>query len=211
VYGSDNSVLLHALAHHAGRHRGVVVLAGHETPSTLEQMHALGVRGVRFNCVSPVGEAQGVAGAAAKLQTWLPRLEALRWHVQWYLHPAQLAEVAALQNPAVPFVLDHLAGMHADLAEDAAAWQHLTALSRGGAWVKLSGWYRLRAQAPYSALHANIQRVAALFGPRCVWGSDWPHTGLAAQEVPRYAQLLKPCALAVPPWATAATAAALYQ
>ena len=32
-----------------------------------------------------------------------------------------------------------------------------------GAWVKLSGWYRLQADTPYTALDRNIARLANLF------------------------------------------------
>jgi predicted TIM-barrel fold metal-dependent hydrolase len=33
-------------------------------------------------------------------------------------------------------------------------------------------------------------RVAALFGPRCVWGSDWPYTGQT--QLPTYAETWAP-------------------
>jgi predicted TIM-barrel fold metal-dependent hydrolase len=71
------------------------------------------------------------------------------------------------------------------------------ALAEGGAWIKLSGWYRLGAVAPYRALAPNLERARALFGRRCVWGSDWPHTSFAPDALPRYATLLAPvCATA---------------
>ena len=54
----------------------------------------------------------------------------------------------------MPAVLDHLAGMHAELPQGDAAWQVLAELAQSGAWLKLSGWYRLRDHQPYSRLHA---------------------------------------------------------
>jgi predicted TIM-barrel fold metal-dependent hydrolase len=39
-------------------------------------------------------------------------------------------------------------------------------------------------------LHRRAARIAAFFGPRCVWGSDWPHTGQA--QLPTYAQTWAP-------------------
>jgi predicted TIM-barrel fold metal-dependent hydrolase len=93
-------------------------------------------------------------------------------------------------------VLDHLAGLQLGIdAETAAhedAWAALQALQAQGAWVKLSGWYRLGAQAPYAALVPTIARVGALFGPRLVWGSDWPHTAFADNERPPYASTWQP-------------------
>ena len=56
VYGTDNQLVLNALQASGGRHRAVVVLDGAVQTSSLEAMHVLGVRGVRFNLVSPVGE-----------------------------------------------------------------------------------------------------------------------------------------------------------
>jgi predicted TIM-barrel fold metal-dependent hydrolase len=58
--------------------------------------------------------------------------------------------------------------------------------------VKLSGWYRLGDSAPYAALTSHIQRAAAMFGPRMVWGSDWPHTSFPPAALPPYAAMLQP-------------------
>lgn len=187
VYGTDNTVLLQALQRTPGRHRGVVVVGVDVTDADLRTMHQAGVRGVRFNLVSPVGNGPDALRALA------PRLRALGWHVQWYAGPQHLAEIASLQaETGLPFVLDHLAGMHALVPSGDAAWQVLERLAGGGAWVKLSGWYRLQAGAPYDLLHAHIERVAALFGQRMVWGSDWPHTSFAPNQLPPYASVWAP-------------------
>src|SRR4051812_23268041 len=55
VYATDNSVMLSALRENPGLHRGVVVIDAAVTDAQLRDMHELGVRGVRFNLVSPVG------------------------------------------------------------------------------------------------------------------------------------------------------------
>jgi predicted TIM-barrel fold metal-dependent hydrolase len=194
VYGSDNSLLLRSLAITPGRHRGVVVVDDDVTDGELDAMHAAGVRGVRLNCVSPVGEG---SQAAARFAALAPRLRARGWHLQWYAHAHRLPEIAALhQGSGVTCVLDHLAGLQLGIdAETAAhedAWAALQALQAQGAWVKLSGWYRLGAQAPYAALVPTIARVGALFGPRLVWGSDWPHTAFAEEARPPYASTWQP-------------------
>jgi predicted TIM-barrel fold metal-dependent hydrolase len=190
VYGTDNSVLLDALRLQPGRHRGVVVVDSSISDAELATMHSLGVRGVRFNLVSPAGNSSNLAADFAKIGS---RLQALGWHVQWYARPDDLPVVAALhQATPVPAVLDHLAGLHANLAIDRAVWQALEKLAGQGAWVKLSGWYRLRADAPYTLLDRNIARVANLFKGRMVWGSDWPHTSFAADALPPYSSTLDP-------------------
>jgi predicted TIM-barrel fold metal-dependent hydrolase len=190
VYGTDNTVLLRALHEGAGRHRGVAVVDADLSEAALDALHAAGVRGIRFNLVSPVGHPGDPAEA---LQALAPRLRARGWHVQWYAHAPQLATLAALQaRSGLPFVLDHLAGLHAALDADDPAWQAAAALAAGGAWIKLSGWYRLRAETPYAALQPAIARAAALFGARTLWGSDWPHTSFAPDALPPYDSLLAP-------------------
>lgn len=196
VYGADNTLLLDALRSSGARHRGVVVLLGREREEELDAMHAAGVRGVRFNLVSPVGSA--VDDAAALLARLAPGLRRRGWHVQWYVAPAMLPQLATWQQEAgVPYVLDHLAGMTAGHAQDDIAWQALHALARGGAWIKLSGWYRLQAQAPYGALQPLVRRVATLFEDRMVWGSDWPHTSFTPDALPTYDSVWQPVARAL--------------
>lgn len=187
VYGTDNALILRALAREPGRHRGVAVVDTRVTDAELDTMHALGVRGVRFNLVSPVGNGPEAFRALA------PRLKARGWHVQWYARADQLAAIAELHaGSGLTAVLDHLAGLHAGIGAQNPAWTALQRLADQGAWVKLSGWYRLQAQAPYDALLAPIQRVAQILGARLVWGSDWPHTAFAHDALPPYASVWQP-------------------
>jgi len=190
VYGSNNSVMLQALGAGRGRHRGVAVVEPTIDDRALERLHAAGVRGIRFNLVSPAGHA---GDAAADLRSLAPRLRALGWHVQWYVRTDALPQLVAWQaETGLRFVLDHLAGLNAGLADADPAWAAARALAEAGAWVKLSGWYRLGATAPYAALQPTIHRVAAMFGPCMIWGSDWPHTSFAPDQLPSYDSTLVP-------------------
>jgi predicted TIM-barrel fold metal-dependent hydrolase len=192
VYGSDNRLVLDALRRSPGRHRGVIVADELPDESTLDTMHALGVRGVRFNLVSPVGE--GGAALADRIAAWAPRLAAHGWHLQWYARAEQLETIAAwhARHRDVPAVLDHLAGLRSDIGDAHSAWYALDRLASMGAWVKLSGWYRLDAQPPYGALHDHVRRLHECFEARLVWGSDWPHTSFARERMPAYATTWQP-------------------
>jgi predicted TIM-barrel fold metal-dependent hydrolase len=191
VYGTDNTLMLQALRGARGRHRGVVVLHGDEADAELDAMHAAGVRGLRFNLVSPVGSAIGQV--EAQLRRLAPRLRERGWHVQWYVAPALLPQLIAWQGTfGLPFVLDHLAGLTPSHLQDEAAWQALGELAADAAWIKLSGWYRLGADAPYGALQPLVRRVAGLFDARMVWGSDWPHTSFAPEALPAYESVWLP-------------------
>lgn len=186
VYGFDNRVMQHALQASGGRHRGVAVVPATVSDAELDDLHAAGVRGVRFNLVSPAAPAldPGVA-----VQALAPRLRERGWHVQWYARSAQLPAIMQWQAATnLVFVLDHLAGRPAIENE----WQAAATLAAAGAWVKLSGWYRLGADVPYATLQPAIRRMAALFGARTLWASDWPHTSFAPDRLPPYPSLLEP-------------------
>jgi predicted TIM-barrel fold metal-dependent hydrolase len=190
VYGTDNTLMLSSLAIEPGRHRGVVVVADEVTDAELDAMHAAGVRGVRLNLVSPVGEAIEPAQRFAALA---PRLQRRGWHLQWYTSAEQLARVDELHRTNnVTCVLDHLGGFGAHVADDHPAWRAVESLAARGAWLKLSGWYRLDAPAPYASLVPRIRRLADLFGERTVWGSDWPHTLFTPDAMPPYAGTWQP-------------------
>lgn len=191
VYGHDNSLLLRALTASGSRHRGVVVLADTADEAQLNAMHAAGVRGARLNLVSPVGESP--TALRSRVATLVPGLRARQWHLQWYVHPQQLREVADChEEHGTVAVLDHLAGLTPSLPSRHPAWSALQRLSGQGAWIKLSGWYRLGCTAPYAEVVPLIRRVFDLFEGRCVWGSDWPHTSFPAQAIPTYASNWNP-------------------
>ena len=80
-------------------------------------------------------------------------------------------------------------------------WTALRRVADGGGWLKLSGWYRLAATAPHAELDDTIRRAADVFGDRCVWGSDWPHTMFLERGVrdtsPGYAQTWLPVSRAL--------------
>jgi predicted TIM-barrel fold metal-dependent hydrolase len=190
VYGTNNSVMLQALEAAPGRHRGVAVVDPTIGDDELDRLHAAGVRGVRFNLVSPAGHRGDVGSDLLRLA---PRLRERAWHVQWYVPAGDLCRLVAWQaQTRLCFVLDHLAGLDATVADAHRAWSDAQALADAGSWLKLSGWYRLATSEPYTALLPNIRRAEALFGPRLVWGSDWPHTSFAVGCMPAYESTLAP-------------------
>jgi predicted TIM-barrel fold metal-dependent hydrolase len=189
VYGTDNRVVLQALAQAAGRHRGIVVVDAPLDDATLHAWHALGVRGIRCNLVSPL------SALPMDWSAWAPRLWALGWHVQWYVHVHQWQQVLDWQQQyRLPCVLDHVGGMTVHDAQQASVWTDLQKLSDAGAWIKLSGWYRLGLAAPYALERLMLHRVVDMFAQRFVWGSDWPHTSFVAGQAPSYDALWQPLA-----------------
>jgi predicted TIM-barrel fold metal-dependent hydrolase len=198
VYGTDNSVMLDALLSSDGAHRGVAVVAPNVTERQLEEMHGAGVRGVRFNLVSPMGNDR------ADITDIALRIRALGWHLQLFVRPADLAWVCAQQASwGVPVVLDHMAGLHSTTQLTDAEEANLRALADAGAWVKLSGFYRLSMSGSFLQADERIAQLYEMFGKRTVWGSDWPHTWYMEEAnaggiVPRLADLMAPVQRALP-------------
>lgn len=143
--------MLAALAGRPSLHRGVAVVDPSIADAQLGRMHALGVRGIRFNLVSPVGngpqELDALSracanGAGTCCGKPMPRISK-----------------ASRDGTSA-----------AAWAACSTTWQACTRNCRrrmrpGSTWTawpasKLSRWYRLRAQAPYTALCAHIERVA---------------------------------------------------
>lgn len=197
VYGTDLLCLSEALREGGGRHRGVAVLAPGTPAAELERLHELGVRGVRFNLVSPDGN--GLQGFDDIARAIAP----LGWHVQFHVAPDHLRQVRELRaRTRAPFVLDHFGGLtaaHGLAGEHAALLTEL--MVRNDCWLKLSGFYRLAAQKDYSDLDPLLLEFANVAADRVLWGSDWPHTWFFDGEhgaPPAYADTFAPIARCLP-------------
>ena len=161
VYGTDNTCMLDALEALGSRARGV---AGVDELSSLDDLHAAGVRGVRVNLqTGNLRDPQLVAKAAA-------RVGMLGWHVQAF---ARIAILKDLKPLPTTLVIDHFG-----LPRDQSDCEYLVRLIRTqDVYVKLSGPQRLPMEPG-----PLVQALVAAAPERCVWGSDWPHPVSAARN-----------------------------
>lgn len=173
AYGTDNACTLDALDRLGDAGRGVAVIdADAVTDADLAGLHRRRIRGVRVNLRS-------VRAAARPIDDVLPKLGRLLsgsdWHVQVFCDAGILSELAGLQpDLGVPLVVDHFGSI--DPAHPAPALDAMHRLLDGGAWVKLSGSYRI-STGPDGDGVADLARTLNERAPdRMVWGSDWPHT-----------------------------------
>ncbi len=171
VHGTDNSLMLNVLRRYRDRLRGVAV-APHDLPEAVwRELAEAGVTGLRLNTVSRSG--MGVE----HLDTYEAVCRELGWHLQFISDPRELARLAPrLARLRVPAVLDHMG--HFSLSDDdaEASMRLVRQLVADGAWVKLSGAYRMSRQLDSYADVAPFARRLIEAGPdRCIWGSDWPH------------------------------------
>jgi 2-pyrone-4,6-dicarboxylate lactonase len=194
VHGQDNSLMLETLAANPGRLRGVVVPALGLNDSAYQAMKDAGAVGMRMNVLFGGGGAgfSQLAEYDALARDW-------GWHIQFLLDardlPDLMPRLARLQSPVV---IDHMGHLPASAGVASAGFRHLLALVRDGAWVKLSGAYRLSAEEPpYRDTVAYAQALIDVAPGRCVWGSDWPHVSLW-NTMPTVGQLLDTLALWAP-------------
>ena len=175
TFGTDNNCTLDAvelLGHE--KSRAVVVIDDSFDQDALEQMDAKGARGVRFNAVS------GNGTPLDQLENLAARVAEFGWHIQFYTHGEQIAELAPLiKKLPVTVVLDHMAGVKSDRGVDSQEFRAAAGLMQSGqAYVKISG-YRSSVQGfPYDDVAPLARGFIEANPDRCVWGSDWPHPSL---------------------------------
>lgn len=110
------------------------------------------------------------------------------------VQPRHLPMLAAFtaRYPQLPIVIDHAAKPSIHAAPDAAWRDDMARLADLGLWCKLSG---LRTEQspdqPAAMLTPYAQCLIDQYGPRLMWGSDWPVLHLAGD---RWGDWYKQCA-----------------
>jgi len=177
-HGADNSAMLDALVHADGRARGVATVRRDVSDAELERMHALGVRGVRFNFLKRLVDftpRDELLEIAQRIARW-------NWHVVVYFEAADLPELwdffTALPTPVV---VDHLGRPDVTQPADGPEFDRFIRLmdEQENVWTKLSCPERLSVSGPpYRDVIPFARRVIERFPDRVLWGTDWPHPNL---------------------------------
>ena len=177
-HGTDNTAMLDALRAGGDNYRGVAVVAEEVTERALQEMHAAGVRGVRFNFVKRLGGGRppGVH------RTILNRIESLGWHVVVYFDAEDLEDLAPfLRSIAVPVVIDHMGRVPVSQGLASRPFRLLRDLLAGDGkfWVKISCPERLsRTGPPWSDVDPIARELLRTAPDRVLWGTDWPHPNM---------------------------------
>lgn len=182
-YHTDNRCMLDAMAALGRGGRGIAVVDDGVVTGELRRMHEAGVRGIRVNLAS-VGSLTA-RQAAERMARLARRVADLGWHVQLFLPPAQLAELAPrIAGLPVAAVIDHMGLPRLGEGVGQPAFAALLRLvETGRCWVKLSGADRIARGHPDHAGVAPFACALIAAAPeRLVWGSDWPHIGWHGAE-----------------------------
>jgi 2-pyrone-4,6-dicarboxylate lactonase len=185
-HGADNSAMVAALLASEGRARGVATVRRDVTDAALQEMHAAGVRAVRFNFVkrlvdfTPKDELLEIAA----------RIAPLGWHVVIYFEAVDLPELWDFFT-ALPttVVVDHMGRPDVSQPVDGPEFELFVKFMRQhpNVWSKVSCPERLSLTGP-KALNGEAQayrdvvpfarRLVDNFPDRVLWGTDWPHPNL---------------------------------
>src|SRR5439155_15687874 len=119
VYGTDNSMIANAIKSGTFPLRGVAVVSEDITDRALEDLHAAGFRGIRFNTASAT---KGINFEDAPRLA--ERIKPLGWHLQFYLNfSPEIGE--QLARLPVNVVVDHFGRVPTSGGLDSPAFQAL--------------------------------------------------------------------------------------
>jgi 2-pyrone-4,6-dicarboxylate lactonase len=185
-HGADNSAMVDACRHSGGRARGVATVKRSITDRELQDLHAAGVRGVRFNFVkrlvdfTPKDELLEIAH----------RIKALGWHVVIYFEAVDLPELWDFFT-ALPttVVVDHMGRPDVSLPVTGPQFQLFVKFMQQhpNTWSKVSCPERLSVTGPkalqgeraaYRDVVPFAKTIVEQFPERVLWGTDWPHPNL---------------------------------
>ena len=178
-HGADNGAMVDALLAAGGRARGVATVRPGVSRAELSDLHAAGVRGIRFNFVKrlvdpkPDDYYRGLADLVAELG----------WHIVVYFEAPDLAERWQLFSglPTI-VVVDHMGRPDVSQPLDSPGFTQFTRFMREheSVWSKVSGAERLSASGPpeYADVVPFARHIVETFPDRVIWGTDWPHPNM---------------------------------
>ncbi len=168
--------------------RFVIPAPGHPDPAMVRDLHAQGVRGVRFMLADDADRARAQLD---KILRYADRIADSDWHIELRLGSADASLSACewtLMRFPVAVCISGLAGFVRRRAADDAELQLLLALLRTGrTWIKLIGAVSdPRDGVAHASLGAFARTAVAVRRDRIVWGSgalpDRSHTTADASD-----------------------------
>ncbi|MEO8022313.1 amidohydrolase family protein [Polaromonas sp.] len=185
-HGSDNRALVDALQHSNNKARGVATVKRDVSDAELQDMHAAGVRGTRFNFVKRLADFT----PREVLLEIANRIAPMGWHVVVYFEAQDLPELYDFFT-ALPttVVVDHMGRPDVSKPVDGPEFGLFVKMMREhtNIWSKVSCPERLSVSGPpalngeqnaYRDVVPFARRLVETFPDRVLWGTDWPHPNL---------------------------------
>lgn len=177
-HSTDNAALIDALTSAGELARGVAFVDDSITEAELAEMHAAGVRGVRFNFVKRLVDS-------TPKEVFFSIAEKIRpfgWHIVVYFEAADLEElIPFLKALNTTIVVDHMGTPSVANGVDHPDFKSFINFmaENDNVWCKVSCPERLTLQAPdYSDVVPFARSLVEKFPQRVLWGTDWPHPNM---------------------------------
>ena len=199
-HGTDNTVILDAIAQSNGRYRGVANADDSFTERDFRTLHEGGCRGVRFNFVRHLGGMPDLD----EFDRIIERIRPLGWHVVLHFDAADLVEFDnVLKRLPVPFVIDHMGRVPTAGGLEQEPFRRLLELARrDNCWVKICGAERISSAGPPFVDAVPFAQALIKAAPdRILWGTDWPHPNIS-RHMPNDGDLVDLIPLMAPDVAT---------
>jgi 2-pyrone-4,6-dicarboxylate lactonase len=178
-HGSDNSVIVDAIAQSGGAYRGVANSDAGFNATSFDTLHEQGFRGVRFNFVKHLGGLPDMQ----EFRRVIELIHPLGWHLDLHFDARDLPEFdGMLSQLPVPFIIDHMARVPTKDGLQQQPFQVLLGLLRRNrnCWVKISGSERISSLGPpFTDAVPFARELVKAVPERILWGTDWPHPNIA--------------------------------
>ena len=188
-HGTDNRATLSAIAKSEGRARGVAVVDPDISVADLDDLHAGGIRAVRFNFLKRLVDH----APKDRFLDISKRIEPLGWHAVIYFEAESLEELKPFMDAIpVPIVIDHMGRPNVGQGPDGTEMRAFRAFmrERPSVWTKVSCADRLSKDgAPYDDFANCVAPIVEEFQDRVLWGTDWPHPNMQ-DNIPDDGQLV---------------------
>jgi len=178
-HGADNRAMVDALLSAGDRARGVATVKPGVSRAELDDLHAAGVRGIRFNFVRRLADPK----PDEYYRGLVEQVAELGWHIVVYFEAPDLAERWQLftSMPTV-VVVDHMGRPDVTQPLDGPGFELFNRFMREheNVWAKVSGAERLSVSGPprYDDFVPFARHIVETFPDRVLWGTDWPHPNM---------------------------------
>ena len=185
-HSADNGALVDACLSAGNKARGVATVKADITDEALQQLHAAGIRGVRFNFVKRLVDVT----PEDELLAIARRIAPLGWHVVIYFEAPDLPDLWEFFGTIpTPLVVDHMGRPDVNKPVNSPEFQLFLRFMQDhpNVWSKVSCPERLSNDGPpalngeqsaYQDVVPFARTVVERFPDRVLWGTDWPHPNL---------------------------------
>jgi predicted TIM-barrel fold metal-dependent hydrolase len=177
--GTNNRVTMDALARMDGKFKGLALLDVGITDAELLRLKDGGFTGFRV-------KVNGKGGSSFdETKKLIARVRGFDWHVEFMSQSMAeiIGAVPFLRSLQLPYVFDHLAHAEPRQNNHDREFNELLAILKNEehAWISLYSFYQSsESGAPFYADMVDVVRAIIEARPdRVIWGSNWPHAGIA--------------------------------